>query len=167
MLGLPQIIPAPYRIAGLLLGLALALGAAWAHGHHTAAVAADRERTAEHGSQAVAVAQAGEQQAKHVASVVLRQTKINQDSDNAFNLGRAALSDLYRVRDNATRRDHPAVPAGASPASEPDASAPDDRPGADAPAAVDQCAALSADAALTTLQLLHLQAWIREQGTVP
>lgn len=167
MLGLPQIIPAPYRIAGLLLGLALALGAAWAHGHHTASSAAARERTAERASQAVAVARAGEQQAKRIASVVLRQTTITQDSDHAFALGRAALSDLYRVRDNTTRRDRPAVSAGADAAREPHATTADDRPGSDAPAPVDQCEALRADAALSTLQLLHLQAWIREQGAVP
>lgn len=185
MLSLPQLIPTQYRIAGAVIAAALVAIALLATGYHYGAAGVQADWDAKKADQKIADAHARQQQAEHITAKVLRQTDITNEVDHAFSLGRAALSDLYGVRNDGARH-HPDVPAGTGTARKPDGRPADARPGAAAPApdvrdvrddeiqligpaqpTDGECAGLRADAALTTLQLLHLRAWIAEQGAIP
>ncbi len=183
MLSLPNLIPTRYRVAGVLVSAALVALALLATGYHYGAAGVQADWAAEKADQVIADAHARQQQAERVTATVLRQTDITQETDHAFALGRAALSDLYGVHNAGAR--NPYVPAGGGASGKPDGRPADTRPGAGSPAPEvrdvrddeiqligpaqptdGECAGLRADAALTTLQLLHLQAWVVEQGAI-
>lgn len=184
MLG-SSLVPNPYGVIARVSAVALTAVALLATGYHYGAAGVQAEWDAEKADQKIAEAHTRQQQAERITATVLRQTDITQETDHAFALGRAALSDLYGVRNDGARH-HPDVPAGAGTARKPDGRPADARPGAAAPTpdvrdvrddeiqligpaqpTDGECASLRADAALTTLQLLHLQAWVAEQGAIP
>lgn len=168
MLG-SSLIPQPYAALARVAAVALVLLAVFAIGHHSGAVSVQTKWDAERANQTVAVAKAQAKQAEHVAAVIQKQTTITEDTDRDYQTARSALAafNARGVRDVVAGRDHPRVPAVAATAGQPDAGSADAGLGADAPEAVDQCAALRSDAALTTLQLLHLQDWIVRQSAPP
>lgn len=154
------LIPLPYRL--LLLGALLAAGAASGYRSGAAHV------QAKFNTYQAAVEAAGKAQTEKTEAAIQTQKTLTAQTETDYAKSATALRTLYgpgRVRHNNTRRRPvPAVPGAAVIA---DAAPADSFTDPDGFAAQNpRCLPLERDAAMTTLQLLHLQAWVAGQGEV-
>lgn len=164
MLGkLVGLIPLPWRIGAAVVVAIAALSAAWWYGHNAGAAEAGRALADYRAS----VSNAAAKQAAQTVETQSRQSKITQETDDAWHQNLNALHAYYdgRLRQRAAANGGRAVPGVSSPAGGADAAAADARSGsaASAPDAVDH---LERAAAVTTQQLLWLQDWARRQADI-
>lgn len=157
------LIPLPWRLGAAVIVALAALSAAWAHGHRVGAAETGRALDDYRASVSNAVAK----RAAQTVETQSRQSKITQETDDAWHQNLNALHAYYdgRLRQRAAANGGRAVSGVSSPAGGADAAAADARSGtaASAPDPVDQ---LERAAAVTTLQLLELQDWVTRQADI-
>lgn len=128
--------------------------------------------TAKWGAEKLAVAQVVAKQADKTASINAQESAINQEISNEFQKSKAAIAtngrDLLarvpvRVRVDAAGRDS-AVPSIPDSPSRSASVTTDPIPAAEQPSGNAICEKLAEDAAQTTLMLVDLQRWYREQA---
>lgn len=155
-----NLIPIQYRIAAGLVAAALLSAGLFVAGYRMGASNGERDLA---DYKAAVAAQAATQAAQTIAAE-REAAKKTEEVENAWFQNLDALHTHYagRLRKQSANGGR-SVPGNAEPAGRADADAADPAACSAAPAPED-CAALERNAAVTTLQLLSLQDWIRQQA---